>query len=82
MGDLKKIIDPDFGLLTKLFSCKIIKKNDLERIEQEKTCEERNVSLLKLMMNKSSEDRMKFLDCLSDSMQRHVYNYICRNRGL
>ena len=82
MDDLKKMIDPDFGLLTKLHSCEVIESNDLQRIKRRETVEERNVLLLQLMMNKSLKDCMKFLDCLSECMQRHVYNYICRSRGL
>ena len=82
MDLLKKMIDPDFGLLVKLFSCQILEWSDLERIKRRETVDERNVSLLKLLTDKSSEDRVEFLNCLNDCMQRHVYNYICRNRGL
>ena len=82
MDCLKKIIDPDFGLLTNLYKCEVLGRNDLERIEHRETLEERNVLLLEQLINKPSKDRLKFLDCLVDSMQQHVYNYICRHRGM
>jgi hypothetical protein len=82
MDNLQQMIDPDFGLTSKLFSSRIITHDEMEKVKHQfPTTNGRSRLLLELMIEKSNEDRQRFLDCLVKAMQGYIVNYICRNRG-
>jgi len=76
-SDLVSTIDPDQGLLGRLFSADVIGDREMENVRAEKTTYDRNEYLLKLLMRKSKADYMKFVDVLREVNQSHVADLLC-----
>jgi Caspase recruitment domain len=82
MEALQQLIDADFDLPPRLFSARIITKDEMDMIiHRDLTSDRRSRVLLELMSVKSHEERRRFLNCLENTMQKHVVNYIRGNKG-
>jgi len=70
-SELVNSIDPDSGLLSDLFTAKVINSREMESIRTEKTFYDRNEYLIKVLSRKSDKDFMKFVEVL-DKEQSHI----------
>ena len=80
---LREMIDPDFMLPMELLSQDVLSDEDRQKVERKDTYQERNDTLLNMVLQKSDVDLavLQFTGCLRDTDQDHVYNFIRCNGG-
>jgi len=76
-ADLAEKMDPDHGLVSRLFSLSVISRREMENILAEKTTSARNEYLLRQLMRKSRDDYLKFIDMLREVDQSHIADILC-----
>jgi hypothetical protein len=75
--NLVNFIEPDFGLLDKLYTRRLITKRQFNEIYLHKTAEKRNKQLLDIFTDHNADlDISGFLESLRDTDQKHVACYI------
>ena len=80
-GDLRDMIDPDFGLLEKLMNKEVLTDAERQNVETKSSFQERNDTLLSILLRKDDAAQQRFISCLRDTDQDHVYNFIQWNGG-
>ena len=76
---LEERMDPDSGLLDKLFGNKTLSKMEYDDIKDHHPFYRRNAWLLDYIEHKRKYD--KFIGALKDTRQTHLVNYLIGNRG-
>ena len=81
--DLRHMMDPDFLLPAELMSRAVISNEDQQKVKKKDTYQERNDVLLNFVIQKKDASLvvLQFTDCLRDTDQDHVCNFICCNGG-
>jgi len=75
------MIDPDFGLLEKLMNKEVLTDAERQNVETKNSFQERNDTLLSILLRKDDAAQQRFISCLRDTDQDHVYNFIQWNGG-
>jgi len=78
---LKEMIDPDFGLPDILMGRRVLTDDDRQTVESKASLQQRNDELLDLVLQHGDSADLAFIDCLVETDQRHVYNYVVCNGG-
>ena len=73
---LKQMINPDSPLPEKLVNQEVLTDAERESVQGENNREKRNDVLLKFVLQKNDAAKRRFLDCLHDTDQRHVRDFI------
>ena len=76
---LTNFVEPDYGLLDKLFSLEVLTRPELADVRSERTVYRRNAALLDLLT--SEVQCVNFLKALEQTHQEHIVNFIARNGG-
>jgi len=69
-------MDPDHGLLSDLFSAKVISHREMENIRVEKTFYDRNEYLIRTLMRKSEKDFLEFVTVLRKD-ESYIADILC-----
>ena len=83
LHDLTRVIDPDGGLLTKLFSQGVLNHIDVQRILQERCLERMNEKLLmEILLRKPDDAFDKFVTSLVETGQPHAACLLRCEKGI
>ena len=77
------MIDPDFLLPDKLMTQKVLTDEDRQKVKRKDAYQERNDVLLNFVIQKNYVTLavLQFGQCLQDTNQDHVYNFILCDGG-
>ena len=80
---LRHMIDPDFLLPAELVSQDVLTDEERQKVKSKDTYQEKNDVLLKFVIQKDDATLVvvQFTDCLRNTDQDHVCNFICCNGG-
>ena len=79
---LRKLIDPQFGLLDELVARCVMTLEEATKINTQKhDAFGQSTTLIQLMNHKSNEEHCMFIEALKTSDQSHIVNYL-QNPGL
>ena len=81
---LRQMIDPDKLLLARLMWDNVLTDEDRQKVEKSPVAyQEQNDMLLNFVIRKNDASLVvaQFIDCLRDTDQDHVCNFILRNGG-
>lgn len=76
---LEDHIEPDFGLLDKLLTDRILSRREILDVQDKSPFYARNSQLLKYILEKDQADQ--FIKTLRDTGQMHIVNYLHGNGG-
>ena len=76
---LEERMDPDFGLLDKLFANGTISPREASCVKDKSPFQERNSQLLDYIVQNHQQDRL--FEALRNSGQTHIVNYLKANGG-
>ena len=76
-------MEPNFGLVEQLASCRALCGDEREEIRAAKTRSKRCRRLLKFVLGKCDDDVAccQLLDALDKTEQRHVVNFVLQDSG-
>ena len=82
-GDLRQMIDTDFQLLETLVRRDVLTEEERLKVKRKETYQERNDVLLNCVIQKKGASLvvLQFINCLQETDQDHVCNFICCNGG-
>ena len=78
---LREMIDPDFGLPDILMEREVLTDDDRQTVESKDSLQKRNDELLNLVLLKGNKAELQFIDCLLETDQHRVKNYIISDGG-
>jgi len=73
---LKQMIDPDFLLTPKLMNREVLTDAERQSVINKDNFQQRNDTLLNIILQKNDEAERQFIACLHDTDQQHVWNFI------
>lgn len=73
---LTKYIEPDFGLMDRLLSYRLLSEADFLAINSKGSAIEKNEAIVKWILRKNCYP--EFLDVLKETNQSHLVNYLTR----
>jgi hypothetical protein len=79
-GVLREILELDSGFLESLLGHRALSPDHVSKIAQ--TLYNKNDKLLDILLNHYSDDYSKVMDCLTETGQQHVVNYIYAAGGM
>jgi len=85
--ELTAAIEPNFGLVEELVSCRALRGDEREEVRAARTRSKRCRKLLKFILGKSDDDDdddvacRRLLNALDRSDQRHVVNFVLHDAG-
>ena len=80
--ELKAAMEPNFGLVEELLSCRVLSSDERDEVRAAKTRSKRNRTLLEYILEKSENDVCcRLLDALEKTEQHHVVNFILQDQG-
>jgi len=75
-------MEPDFGLVEELLSCRALSSDEREEVRAANTRSKRSRTLLDYILEKSDHSVCcRLLDALDKTEQHHVVNFILHDRG-
>lgn len=67
-------MSPDFGLIDKLYASRVLTNEEKNEIEEQKTVQQRNKSILKCLTAKRNQKTL--IEALGQSAQKHLVKYL------